>query len=192
MIRKLHPVAAPLAPAAAAAATARTPAAEGAAPPADHRAHPLTVTLPHAHAPDPALIRAARAAHVAATDSILRLAATALALAHTALLPRVPPTADATIAAVLLHLPTATPDAPGVLHPDPAPALAAALRSTGGEVGLWGGTGAVSPAHPRTSEHTEAGLAAMNALPSASAMRRRNICWMSPKQMLPGFWECRI
>lgn len=150
MIRKLHPVAAPLAPAAAAAATARTPAAEGAAPPAGHGAHPLTVTLPHAHAPVPvpALIRAARAVHAAATGTFLLLAATVRALAPTAVLPRFPLIADATIAAVLLHLPTATPDAPGVLHPDPA--LAAVLRSTGGEVGLWGGTGAVSPAHPGT------------------------------------------
>lgn len=152
MIRKLHPVAAPLAPAAAAAATARTPAAEGAAPPAGHGAHPLTVTLPHAHAPVPvpvpALIRAARAVHAAATGTFLLLATTVRALAPTAVLPRFPLIADATIAAVLLHLPTATPDAPGVLHPDPA--LAAVLRSTGGEVGLWGGTGAVSPAHPGT------------------------------------------
>lgn len=174
MIRKLHPVAVPLAPAAAAAAAAiaRTPAVEGAAPPAGHGAHPLTVTLPHTHVPVPALIRGAQAVHAAATGTILLLAATVHALALTALLPRVPPIADATIAAVLLHLPTGTPDAPGVLHPDPA--LAAALRSTGGEVGLWGGTGAVSPAHPGTYEHTEAGLAAVNALPSASALRVRS------------------
>lgn len=153
MIRKLHPVAVPLVPAAAAAAaTARTPAAEGAAPPAGHGAHPLTVTLPHAHAlvpiPALALILAAQAVRAAATGTILLLAATVHALAPTAVLPRFPPIADATIAAVLLHLPTATPDALGVLHPDPCPALAAALRSTGGEAGLWGGTGAVSPAHP--------------------------------------------
>lgn len=162
MIRKLHRVAAPLAPASAAAATAtaRTPAAEEAVPLAGHGAHPPTVTLPHAPVPAPALIHAARAAHAAATHTILLLAATVLALAHTALLPRVPP-ADATIATVLLHLPTDTPDAPG------DPALAAVLQSTGGEVGLWGDTGAVSPAHPTTPEQTEAGLAALNALPSA-------------------------
>lgn len=147
-------------------ATARTPAAEEAVPLAGHGAHPPTVTLPHARVPDPvpALIRAARAAHAAATHTILLLAATVLALAHTALLPRVPP-ADATVATVLLHLPTATPDAPGVPVPDPA--LAAVLQSTGGEVGLWGDTGAVSPAHPTTPEQTEAGLAVLNALPSA-------------------------
>lgn len=147
-------------------ATARTPAAEEAVPLAGHGAHPPTVALPHAHVPDPvpALIRAARAAHAAATHTILLLAATVLALAHTALLPRVPP-ADATVATVRLHLPTATPGAQGVPVHDPA--LAAVHQSTGGEVGLWGDTGAVSPAHPTTPEQTEAGLAALNALPSA-------------------------
>lgn len=154
---------------------ARTPAAGGAAPPAGHGAHqgahPPTVALPHALAPVPAPIHAAQAAHAAVTDTILPLAITGLAPALSALLLSVHPTADATITAVALHPPTATPDVTGVLHP----ALAVAPRSTGGEAGSWGGTGAVSPAHPGAPEITEAALAAVNALRSASALRVRSV-----------------
>ncbi len=141
-------------------AAARTPAAGGAAPPAGHGAHrgarPPTVALPHALDLAPAPI------HAAVTDTILLLAITGLAPALSALLRSAHPTADATITAVALHPPTATPDVTGVLHPDPA--LAVAPRSTGGEAGSWGGTGAVSPAHPGAPEISEAALAAVNAL----------------------------